>query len=101
MEDFITVRQVIKAGVELYTGCQVSDMKLFADPKVDGSWGIRVTAHRKTKRGVHKTGRSMDFILSAHWQHDGRTLTPQLVEKWLEDAMFETWPPKVGAPSFW
>lgn len=95
-----TIQDTLKSGIELYTGCQVSAIKVFPDPKVDGAYGIRVTAHRKTKRGVHKAGRSMDFIVSAHWQHEGRTLTTELVEKYLEDTMFETWPPKVGTPRF-
>lgn len=95
-----TIQDTLKAGIEQYTGCQVSAIKVFPDPKVDGSYGIRVTAHRKTKRGVHKKGQQMDFILTAHWQLESRTLTVALVEKYLEDAMFETWPPKVGTPRF-
>ena len=97
-----TIQDVIKTGIESYTGCQVSSIKVFPDPKVEGSYGVRVFAHRKTKKGVHKRGQQMDFIVLAHWMMETRgALTPQLVEKHLEDAMFETWPPKVGAPRFW
>lgn len=95
-----TYKEVITEGVELYTGRKVSDIKLFADPKVEGSWGIRVTAHRQTKKGVHKKGQQMDFVLLAHWQNEARVLTPELVEKWMEDTIFETWPPKSGAARF-
>lgn len=86
-----TYNEVIQAGIEKYTERKVKELKTFADPKVEGAFAIRASM---------EDGETIDFILVAHWQHEGRRLTPELVDKYLEEAMFESFPPPVGKPRF-
>jgi len=82
---------LLKAGIELYTGRTVQDLKRFDDPVVPGAIGMRVTMN---------DGETIDFLLAADWRPEGRKPTAEDVDRALEETQFSTWPPEVGLPRF-
>ena len=83
------LKDILKAGIEEYTGREVESIKLHADSKVEGAWGIRA--------GM-KDGKTIDFIVSAGWGREGTD--PEHVANVLEETQFDTWPPVAGPVRF-
>ena len=80
--------QLIKAGIQFYTGSVVKDIKVSADPKVPDSYAVRVHM---------QDGEQQDYVLCASWRGDGRRhITLQDIADNLEEASFESWPPPSG-----
>lgn len=80
---------LVKRGVELYTGETVEDIKRHWDPRVEGAFALRVVLKgQKTP---------IFFLVDAHAK---KLATPEDVDSELQDAEFESWPPKSGSHKF-
>ena len=77
-----STNDVIKAGIEAYTGAEVRDLEVHEDARVPGAFGIRAS---------FEDGSRCDFLLTAHWTLKARRLTSALVDEHLEEAEFTTW----------
>jgi hypothetical protein len=93
------IKDTIKLGVELYTGLQVQELLLESDPAVDGSYAIRATV-RPWSPAPKTADQVVDFVLLAHWRDTARRLTPEAVDRWLEEGQFASWPPASGRLRF-
>jgi hypothetical protein len=82
---------LLKAAVEEYTGRTVKELKTYDDPYVAGAFAIRCVAKDDNA--------NMDFVVTAHAQYK---TAAELVRE-LEEACFETWPPKASRKTirFW
>lgn len=83
------VSELLKAGLESYTGRKVSNLKTFKDPKVDGAYALRVN--------FEKFGDEIfDFLVT---NLEGG-MSPDDVAELVEETDYTEWPPKVGNPKF-
>ncbi len=80
--------ELLKSGIETYTGRPVMDLKRHDDPVVEGAVALRATM---------KGGETIDFLVSANV---GELKTPDSVADVLEECEFTTWPPRSGRPRF-
>lgn len=94
------IKDTIKAGVALYTGWHVDHVDVCCDPQVPGAYAVRASCRRLTKKGVHKTSRTMDYLISGDWRFTASRLSPELVERHLEDVEYVSWPPTSGKLKF-
>ena len=80
---------LIRQGIELYTGRTVDEVRRHPDPQVAGAMALRATFVGDVDY--------LDFLIGA----DARALrTPEDVEAELEECDFGSWPPRSGSPRF-
>jgi len=89
---------IIRAGIELYTGRVVLGMVTCADPKVDGAVAVRcrVDTCDPETRLLHNDPETLDFLLAPGWS--GRDASH--VSESLEECTFASWPPNSGKLRF-
>ncbi len=86
----MSTKQLIKQGIELYTGFIVASLEIVPDPKVADSYAVRAKMEGEVVQ---------DFVLHAGWNAPGREgkVTPTDVMNNLEECDFASWPPCSGA----
>jgi hypothetical protein len=85
---------LLKQGIELYSGREVVSLLRHDDPRVEGSYALRVVLRKKP---MNKTV-TVDFLICAHPKP---MQTPEDVCDLLEETGgFSTWPPKSGSLKF-
>ena len=82
------LRAALKAGIEQYSGHKVTNIKVHADPQVEGTYAIR------TKVVGEKE--SFDWLIVGY----NEKLTTQEIEHKLEECEFKSWPPVSGNLQF-
>lgn len=81
-------RDLVKQGIEEYTGSAVVDLQVHPDPMVDGTFAFRAKLQNE---------QTLDFLLIGGTTRFTSAL--QIMEM-LEECTFETWPPKPGKLRF-
>ena len=95
-----TLKDSLKAGIELYTGRTVGDLKVHPDPKVAGTYAVRATFADKGSKKT-STVPSIDFLIVGNCMEKPiARSTPEEVSENLEEIQTDVWPPRSGAPKF-
>lgn len=84
---------LLKQGIELYSGRTVIHQSRHDDPRVPGSYALRVVLSGKGK----KKWLNVDFLICDHCKP---LRTPEDVAGVLEECSFSSWPPKSGNLKF-
>lgn len=87
-----TIADCLKNGLAAYTGREVASIKVFPDPKVEGTYGARATM---------ANGDTIDFmVVENHMEKRIGSCSPDELADAIEETMFDTWPPTVGNIKF-
>lgn len=87
-----TIADCLSKGLAFYTGREVASIKVFPDPKVDGTFAARAQM---------ADGDVIDFmVVENHMPKRIGRSTPEELAEAIEETMWETWPPKVGKVKF-
>lgn len=81
------MEQLLKQGVEIYTGRNVTCIEVHRDPKVPHCYAMRAWLDEEEK---------VDFLLQSGWKKE-LALPEEAIADHLEEAEFTTWPPTSGA----
>lgn len=80
--------ELIKAGIKDYAGVECTDVKIYPDPKVDYTYAVRATLEDQKE--------PFDCLFVGIES----SMSVRDISDRLEEAEFETWPPKSGALKF-
>lgn len=88
----MSIAKKLTAGLEAYTGRKVESIKVFPDPKVEGTYGARATM---------ADGATIDFmVVENHMPKSIHRSTPDELAEAIEETQWEAWPPPVGKIRF-
>jgi len=82
----MTIKEQCKKAVEEYTGVKVKSIQVIADPQVSGCYAMRAIM--------------MEEVCDTKTLYFIKTHSDPITADTIEDAEFESWPPKSGELKF-